>query len=70
MQLYQKILIGLGLGIVFGLTAHALDLEWLRNLLISIGPIGTGFIRLITMIVIPLARRITSALAPRCRASD
>jgi len=54
MQLWKKILIGLVLGIVVGLLANALDLEWLKALLAAIEPVGTIFIRLITMIVIPL----------------
>ncbi|HUF11923.1 MAG TPA: dicarboxylate/amino acid:cation symporter [Longimicrobiales bacterium] len=54
MQLWQKILIGLILGVVVGLIANILALEWLQILLEWIEPIGTLFIRLITMIVIPL----------------
>jgi Na+/H+-dicarboxylate symporter len=54
MQLYTKILIGLILGAVFGLVANVMDLEWLRAILIGIEPIGTAFIRLITMVVVPL----------------
>ena len=54
MQLWQKILIGLVLGVVVGLIANLLDLVWLQTLLEWIEPIGTLFIRLITMIVIPL----------------
>jgi Na+/H+-dicarboxylate symporter len=54
MQLYTKILIGLVLGAVLGIAANALDLAWLREALIFIEPAGTAFIRLITMIVVPL----------------
>jgi Na+/H+-dicarboxylate symporter len=54
MQLYTKILIGMAAGTVLGLTANLLDLVWLRDLLIAIEPIGTAFIRLITMVVVPL----------------
>ncbi|MFW6202540.1 MAG: dicarboxylate/amino acid:cation symporter, partial [Gemmatimonadota bacterium] len=54
MRLYQKILIGLGLGVVVGLVANLLGIEWLQALLVGIEPIGTLFIRLLTMIVIPL----------------
>jgi proton glutamate symport protein len=54
MQLYTKILIGLVAGAVFGLTANVLELAWLRDLLIGIEPVGTAFIRLITMVVVPL----------------
>jgi len=54
MQLYTKILIGLILGVVLGLVANVLELEWLRSVLVALEPVGTGFIRLITMVVIPL----------------
>ncbi|HEX7117612.1 MAG TPA: dicarboxylate/amino acid:cation symporter [Longimicrobiales bacterium] len=54
MQLYTKILIGLGLGIAFGLVANVFEIEWLRTTLVAVEPVGTAFIKLITMIVIPL----------------
>ena len=54
MQLYTKILIGLGLGVAIGLVANVMELEWLQAILAGIEPIGTAFIRLITMVVVPL----------------
>jgi proton glutamate symport protein len=54
MQLYTKILLGLILGGLFGFLANVLEVTWLQNLFIALEPIGTAFIRLITMIVIPL----------------
>jgi proton glutamate symport protein len=54
MQLYTKILIGLLAGIAFGAVANFGGLIWLQDLLQRIEPIGTVFIRLIMMIVIPL----------------
>ncbi len=54
MPLYVKILIGLIAGVLVGLAANILHLEWLRDFLLSIDFIGTLFIKLITMIVIPL----------------
>ncbi len=54
MQLYTKILIGLGLGVAVGLIANVLDLVWLQAILAAVEPIGTAFIRLITMVVVPL----------------
>jgi Na+/H+-dicarboxylate symporter len=54
MQLYTKILIGLTLGVAAGLAANLMGLEWLQNALGALEPVGTAFIRLITMIVIPL----------------
>ena len=54
MQLYTKILIGLVAGAVVGLVANLTDIGWLRETLVSLELVGTAFIRLITMIVIPL----------------
>ena len=54
MQLYTKILIGLVAGAVVGVVANFGEVIWLRDLLIALEPIGTAFIRLITMVVIPL----------------
>ena len=54
MQLYTKILIGLVAGAIVGVVANVADIGWLRDTLIALEPVGTAFIRLITMIVIPL----------------
>ena len=54
MQLYTKILIGLVLGVAIGLVANVMELTWLQSILTGIEPIGTAFIRLITMVVVPL----------------
>jgi len=54
MQLYTKILIGLIAGVVLGMVAGLLDLVWLQTAFGWIEPIGTLFIRLIMMIVVPL----------------
>ena len=54
MKLHNKILIGLVAGILVGTAANLLGIEWLQTGLSYIEPIGTAFIRLITMIVIPL----------------
>ncbi len=54
MQLYTKILIGLGLGVLVGLVANLGEVEWLATALGWVEPLGTVFIRLITMIVVPL----------------
>ena len=54
MQLYNKILIALVAGIGVGAVANAADIVPLQRLLIAIGPFGTAWIRLITMIVVPL----------------
>ncbi len=54
MQLYTKIVIGLILGTIFGTVANVADIALLRDALIFLDPLGTAFIRLLTMIVIPL----------------
>lgn len=54
MQLYTKILIGLVVGAIVGAVANLAAIEPLQNLLGAVEPLGTAFINLITMIVIPL----------------
>jgi len=54
MQLYTKILIGLIAGGLAGFFANILGITWLQNFLASLEPLGTAWIRAITMIVIPL----------------
>lgn len=54
MQLHTKILIGLTLGVAVGLGANLLEIGWLERTLVALEPIGTAFIRLITMVVVPL----------------
>lgn len=53
-QLHTKILIGLLAGVITGLLANLADIEWLRQALVWLELVGTAFIRLVTMIVIPL----------------
>jgi proton glutamate symport protein len=53
-QLYTKILIGLLAGVAAGAVANFADLVWMQDLLQCLEPVGTVFIRLIMMIVIPL----------------
>ena len=54
MQLYTKILIGLIGGAVVGAVANIGGITWLQNFLGNVEILGTAFINLITMIVIPL----------------
>jgi len=54
MQLYTKISIALVAGAVAGLAANLLGLDSLKSALVFIEPIGTAWIRLITMVVVPL----------------
>lgn len=54
MQLYTKILIGLIGGIVVGAGSNLAGLEPVVAVLTALEPLGTAFIRALTMIVIPL----------------
>jgi Na+/H+-dicarboxylate symporter len=54
MKLHAKILIGLAAGAGAGATAAGLDLMWLRRALLTLEPVGTVFVQLIMMVVIPL----------------
>ena len=54
MQLYTKILIGLVAGALVGAVANLADITVLQNIFSGIEILGTAFINLITMIVIPL----------------
>jgi Na+/H+-dicarboxylate symporter len=53
-RLQTRIFIGLAGGVVFGAISKVAGAESLQGWLIGIEPIGTAFIRLITMVVIPL----------------
>lgn len=54
MALHHKILIGMAAGAAAGLAANLGGIGWLRSFLASLDPVGTAFIRLITMVVVPL----------------
>jgi Na+/H+-dicarboxylate symporter len=54
MQLYTKILIGLIAGAVVGAFANIAGIAPMQSFLGALEPLGTAFINLITMIVIPL----------------
>jgi Na+/H+-dicarboxylate symporter len=53
-KLEKKILIGLIVGIAIGGLSRVPGMHWLQPVLTGIEPIGTVFIRLITMVVVPL----------------
>jgi Na+/H+-dicarboxylate symporter len=53
-KLYTKILIALAAGAAIGVVAKTNDIVWLHTIIRAIEPLGTGFIRLMTMIVLPL----------------
>ncbi|HKK08235.1 MAG TPA: dicarboxylate/amino acid:cation symporter [Gemmatimonadota bacterium] len=58
MKLHTKITLALLLGAAAGVAAHLLDAAagqtWLRDALVWIEPFGNAWIRLITMVVVPL----------------
>jgi Na+/H+-dicarboxylate symporter len=54
LQLYNKILIGLIGGALVGALANFGGIEWLKTFLAALEPVGTAFIRALTMVVIPL----------------
>jgi proton glutamate symport protein len=54
MRLHTQITIALILGLAAGLLANLLGIDPLTDVLVAIEPVGTGWIRLITMVVIPL----------------
>lgn len=54
MTLSTKILAGLTLGVLVGLAASVPGVTWLRNAVLWTEPVGIIFIRLITMVVVPL----------------
>ena len=54
MQLYTKILIGLIAGVAIGAVANIGSITVLQDIFSQIEILGTAFINLITMIVIPL----------------
>src|SRR5262245_50682344 len=54
MKLHTRILIGLLIGIALGSAAKLADASWLEKSILVVEPVGTAFIRLITMVMVPL----------------
>ncbi len=54
LTLEKKILVAFAAGATAGVLSRVGGLDWLQHGLIAIEPIGTAFIRLITMVVVPL----------------
>jgi Na+/H+-dicarboxylate symporter len=52
--LQLRILAGVLLGLVVGALARVAGAEMLRSVVIALEPLGTAFIRLVTMVVVPL----------------
>ena len=55
MRLEKQILVGFGIGLAVGAIARAPAMGWLATSVTAVEPIGTAFIRLVTMAVYPLA---------------
>jgi Na+/H+-dicarboxylate symporter len=54
MKLETKIFVGLVAGVALGAVSRIADVEALRAPLIALEPVGMAFIRLVTMVVVPL----------------
>lgn len=54
MKAHTRIFLGLLLGVGVGAIAHLTSMTALRDVLATIEPLGTAFIKLITMVVVPL----------------
>jgi Na+/H+-dicarboxylate symporter len=54
MKLERQIGIGFIAGVAIGAVSRAASMDWLRTAIVAIEPLGTVFIRLITMVVVPL----------------
>lgn len=54
MKLERRILVGFVAGIAAGAVARVPGLTWSQPVLVALEPLGTAFIRLITMVVVPL----------------
>jgi Na+/H+-dicarboxylate symporter len=54
MRLHTKLLLALLVGVLAGVLSQLIEADWLRRGLISLEPFGMAFIRLITMVVVPL----------------
>src|SRR5215470_2944177 len=54
MRLERQIGVGFIAGIGVGALSRVGGLDWLRTAVVQIEPVGTVFIRLITMVVVPL----------------
>jgi DAACS family dicarboxylate/amino acid:cation (Na+ or H+) symporter len=68
MKLYTKILLALVAGAAIGIAAKAYEIAWLQTAVIALEPVGTAFIRLLTMIVLPLV--VGSLLSGTARFGD
>lgn len=68
MKLTTKILLGLVVGAVVGVAVQASGSENARDVVLAFEPLGTAFIRLISMVVIPLV--VASLFVGTCSVGD
>ncbi len=68
MKLTTKILLGLVVGAVVGVAVQASGSEGAKDLLLAFEPLGTAFIRLISMVVVPLV--VASLFVGTCSVGD
>jgi len=68
MKLTTKILLGLVLGAVVGVAVQATGSEGAKNAVLAFEPLGTAFIRLISMVVVPLV--VASLFVGTCSVGD
>lgn len=54
MKLERQIGLGFAAGVVLGAVSRASGMEWLQSGVVALEPLGTVFIRSITMVVVPL----------------
>jgi DAACS family dicarboxylate/amino acid:cation (Na+ or H+) symporter len=67
-KLTTKILLGLVVGAVVGVAVQASGSEGAKDLLLAFEPLGTAFIRLISMVVVPLV--VASLFIGTCSVGD
>lgn len=68
MKLTTKIFLGLLLGAVLGVVVQASGSDWARNAVLAFEPLGMAFIRLISMVVVPLV--VASLFVGTCSVGD
>lgn len=54
MKLEKQILVGFVAGVALGSLSRLTSMDWLQHALVSLEPVGIAFIRLITMVLVPL----------------
>ena len=68
MKVTTQILVGMALGALLGVAAQLFEWTWMQSALIALTPIGTAFVRLISMVVVPLV--VASLFVGICSVGD